>query len=37
MTLGYDLSDQHEQLRETVRAFAARFAHETSHIGREIP
>jgi len=22
MTLGYDLSDQHEQLRETVRTFA---------------
>ena len=36
MTLGYDLSDQHEQLRETVRAFAeGRLAPVAEELDRE--
>jgi short/branched chain acyl-CoA dehydrogenase len=36
MTLGYDLSDQHEQLRETVRAFAeGRLAPVAEQLDRE--
>ena len=36
MTLGYDLSDQHEQLRETVRAFAeGRLAPVAERLDRE--
>ena len=36
MTLGYDLSDQHAQLRETVRAFAeGRLAPVAEELDRE--